>query len=79
MEWNFADAKERFNELVTLALAEGPQRVRRGEDAVVVIASEEYDRLAGHGRSFKDHLMHGRSFEGLDLERDPGSGRDVEL
>jgi prevent-host-death family protein len=40
------DAKARFSEVVRLAREIGPQRVTvRGKDAVVVIASEEFDRL----------------------------------
>jgi prevent-host-death family protein len=40
------DAKARFSEVVRLARQAGPQRVTvRGRDAVVVLSSEEYDRL----------------------------------
>jgi phosphopantothenoylcysteine decarboxylase/phosphopantothenate--cysteine ligase len=39
-DWAVADAKNRFSELVTKALEEGPQRVkRRGEEVVVMSAS----------------------------------------
>ena len=40
MEWRLADAKNLFSELVTRALAEGPQRVRRHDNAVVVVADQ---------------------------------------
>jgi prevent-host-death family protein len=44
--WRLQDAKARFSEVVRLARQAGPQRVTvRGRDAVVVVASEEYDRL----------------------------------
>ena len=44
--WKLEDAKNRFSEVVRLALAEQPQRVtRNGRDAVVVISAAEYDRL----------------------------------
>ena len=44
--WKLEDAKNRFSEVVRLALAEGPQRVTRGgRDAVVVISAQEYERL----------------------------------
>jgi antitoxin Phd len=79
MEWNLADAKNRFSELVTRALTEGPQRVRRRRDAVVVLAASDYERLTGCRPSFKDYLMRGESFEGLDLTRDSSPGRDVAL
>ncbi len=35
MEWNLAEAKNRFSEVVTRVLTEGPQRIRRRKDAVV--------------------------------------------
>ena len=47
MEWRLADAKNRFSELVTRALAEGLQRVRRHKDAVVVMAERDYEKLIG--------------------------------
>jgi antitoxin Phd len=44
--WRVQDAKARFSEVVRQARQAGPQRVTvRGRDAVVVMSSEEYDRL----------------------------------
>ncbi|MGH6905562.1 MAG: type II toxin-antitoxin system Phd/YefM family antitoxin [Geminicoccaceae bacterium] len=44
------DAKARFSEVVRLARQAGPQRVTvRGRDAVVVVSSEEFDRLRHPG------------------------------
>jgi phosphopantothenoylcysteine decarboxylase/phosphopantothenate--cysteine ligase len=37
-EWQVAEAKNRFSELMTKALTEGPQRVRRRKETVVVMA-----------------------------------------
>ncbi len=79
MEWNLAEAKNRFSEVVNLALTQGPQRVRRRKDTVVVVAEEEYERLVGQRPSFKDYLSQGESFEGLDLSRDQSPGRDFPL
>ena len=79
MEWNLAEAKNRFSEVVNLALTEGPQRVRRRKDTVVVVSAEEYERLLGHRPSFKDYLSQGESFEELDLARDQSPGRDFPL
>ncbi len=46
MEWPLQDAKNKFSALVNAALAGEPQRVtRRGHPAVVVLATEEYERL----------------------------------
>ena len=45
-EWPLQDAKNKFSALVNAALAGEPQRVtRRGQPAVVVLATEEYERL----------------------------------
>ena len=79
MEWNLADAKNRFSEVVNLALTQGPQRVRRRKDTVVVVAAEEYERLVGQRPAFKDYLTQGESFEGLDLARGQSPGRNFPL
>lgn len=78
-EWNLADAKNRFSELVNLVLTRGPQRVRRRKDAVVLLSASEYERLKGKRPTLKDYLLSGESFEGLDLDRAPGSSRDFNL
>jgi antitoxin Phd len=45
--WKLEDAKARFSELVRQARERGPQRVTvRGKEAVVVLAAEDYARLA---------------------------------
>ena len=45
-EWPLQDAKNKFSALVNAALTGEPQRVtRRGQPAVVVLATEEYERL----------------------------------
>jgi prevent-host-death family protein len=79
MEWRLADAKNRFSELVNRALTEGPQRVRRRSDTVVVIAQREYEKLTGNRPSFKDLLLHGPGLDDVDLVRDRSPMRDVKL
>ena len=45
-EWSLQDAKNMFSAVVNAALAGELQRVtRRGQPAVVVLATEEYERL----------------------------------
>jgi prevent-host-death family protein len=74
MDWQLADAKNRFSELVNRALTEGPQRVRRRGDAVIVIAQRDFDKLTGKRIGFKQVLLaKGPSLEGLDLGRDGSS------
>ncbi len=79
MEWQLADAKNRFSEVINQALKEGPQWVRRRNDEVVIVSSEEYRRLAGQAADFKQYLMQGETFEGLDLTRDNSPGRAIAL
>lgn len=79
MEWNLADAKNLFSEVVNLALTEGPQTIHRRKNTVVVVSAEEFERLSGRRPTFKDYLAQGESFAGLDLERDQSPTRDVSL
>lgn len=80
MEWRLADAKNRFSELVTRALSEGPQRVCRHDVAVIVIAEREYEKLIAKRPDFKKFLMgEGPSLEGLNLLRDGSPMRNVKF
>jgi len=80
MTWKLADAKNRFSELVRKALTEGPQRVSRRGDAVVVLSEADYQRLTGQRPGFRDYLLdHGPSFEGVDVSRDRSPAREVSL
>lgn len=77
-DWAVADAKNRFSELITKALTEGPQRVTRRGEEVVVVSATEFDKL----KQPKDFIAHLLSFPGfgdpeLDLSRDSSSGRDI--
>lgn len=80
--WQLQDAKARFSELVRRARTEGPQRVTvRGQDAVVVIAADELDRLlppTGDAVPFVA-FMEGLAVDGLNLTRDRDTGRDAAL
>ncbi len=79
MDWLLAEAKNRLSEVVTLALTSGPQRIRRRNQAVIIVSEMDYLRLTGARPSFKNYLMEGPSFEGLDLTRDESPSRDIEL
>jgi len=80
MSWRLADAKNRFSELVNRALSGDPQVVLRRNDAVVVLARRDYEKLTGKRLSFKQFLLgKGPSLQGLDLRRDKSSMRDVKL
>jgi antitoxin Phd len=80
--WKLEDAKARFSEVVRLARSEGPQRVTvRGKDAVVVMSVEDLERLSPPDptRPSLVSFLEGLHLEGLDLDRDPDHGRDVDL
>ena len=47
MEWNLADAKNRFSEVVNLALTEGPQTIHRRRGYFVVVAARSTSGLPG--------------------------------
>ena len=80
--WKLQDAKARFSEVVRRAREEGPQRVTvRGQDAVVVIAADEFERLLPRTDDAVPFVtfMESLTVDGLDLTRDRDTGRDVEL
>lgn len=79
MVWQLAEAKNRFSEVVRLALQEGPQKVTRRGDAVIVMSEAEYRRLSGEKPSFLQYLASGPSLEGVELSRDPSPMRDIDL
>ena len=80
MVWRLADAKNRFSEVVNRALSEGPQRVTRRNDEVVVLSARDYEKLTGGRPSFKEYLMKpGSGLHELNLKRDRSPMRDVAL
>ena len=80
MEWRLVDAKNRFSELVTRALSEGPQRVRRHMETVIVVAEREYAKLMGQRPDFKEFLLGaGASLEGIEFTREGSPMREVKL
>ena len=79
--WKLEDAKARFSEVVRHAREDGPQRVTvRGQDAVVVMSVEEFERLTPAApRVPFVNFMEALHLGGLDLDREADHGRDVEL
>ena len=79
MEWQLADAKNRFSEVVERAMSEGPQHVsRRGEPAVVVLSEAEYQALRVPKKPFIEHLLEVPDLTGIDLSRDQIPSREYE-
>lgn len=80
MNWQVQEAKQRFSALVRQAVEERPQMVtRHGEEVVVVLSAVEYHRLRGNVPNFKEFLTTGPDLDALELQRDRGLPRDVEL
>jgi prevent-host-death family protein len=78
--WQLQEAKSRFSEVVDLTLKEGPQLVtRRGEEAVVILAANEYRRLSGQTANLMDCLLNAPRGEPLVLDRPRESIRDLGL
>lgn len=79
MDWKLADAKTRFSEVVRRALTEGPQRVLRRKDVVVVLSEADYERLSGQKPTLVEFLASGPSWGALELERNSEPLRDLDL
>ncbi len=78
--WQLQEAKSRFSEVVDLTLKEGPQLVtRRGEEAVVILAANDYRRLSGQMTNLMDFLLNAPRGEPLVLDRSRESIRDIVL
>ena len=81
-KWQLQEAKNRLSEVVRKASDEGPQVITlRGDDAVVVVAADEYARLTRKPKGtlvdfFRKSPL---STVALDLERSRDPGRLVEL
>ena len=79
MTWKLADAKNKFSKVVDMALEEGPQRVTRRNDTVIVVALDDFERLSGKKQNFKDYLRLIPSIKGVNLDRDRSPVRKVNL
>lgn len=77
MGWKFADARNRFSELVNSALADGPQRVSRRDDVVIVLSEADYLQLQGKRPNLIDYLLNGPDVSDLDVTRDRSPIRDA--
>ena len=79
MNWQLAEAKNRFSEVVDRAISEGPQHVtRRGQPAVVVLSESEYQRIKGQKRTFKELILNAPDLSGVDLSRNQMPSREYE-
>ena len=78
--WQVQEAKSRFSEVVDLTLTEGPELVtRRGSEAVVILAVEDYRRLVGDAPNLIDHLLSVPRGEVLAITRSKQPIRELDL
>lgn len=67
MDWQIAEAKSKLSELITRAGTEGPQIIRRRQEAYVVIPEADYRALTGEKPSFRDWLLNGPKIDDLPI------------
>jgi antitoxin Phd len=80
--WQIQSAKARFSEVFRKARTEGPQRItRQGKEGVVMVAEEQFERLVSKSRQPKSlvDFLRNSPLRGVNLERDPDPGRDLDL
>jgi len=80
MEWLLADAKNKLSEVVTRAVTEGPQQIKRRNDRVVLLSQKDYDKLTGQKLNFKEFLLTKTpDLSELEITRDRSPMRNIEL
>lgn len=82
-KWSLQDAKNKFSAVVEAARRKGPQTVtKRGQDAVVVLSAEDFERLRKleeeRKPSLAEFLLSGPRFDG-EIERMEVKLRDVKF
>jgi antitoxin Phd len=82
-KWRLSEVRARFDELFDLARTSGPQTVtRKGKEAVVIIAAEEYVRLTNRkpSQTLVDFFAQSPLAKAdVDLQRTPDYGRELKL
>ena len=81
-KWQLQDAKNRLSEVVRKAREEGPQVITlRGDDAVVVVDADQYQRLTRRPKRSLSEFLHRSPLAGIDLDlaRSRDTGRKVQL
>lgn len=79
IDWQLAEAKNKFSEVMTLALANEPQKICRRHQSVIIISQQEHNKLINKNNSFVEYLTKSPSFEDLDLLRDTSKSREFTL
>ncbi len=80
MKWQLQEAKQKLSELLRLCSKDGPQVVtRHGKEIAVVLSIDEYRRLAGVPRGFKEFLLSAPDLETLEIQRPQEGAEPVHL
>ena len=79
--WTVAAAKARLSEVIDRALSDGPQTItRHGRRAVVVVASEEWERKTKRTGNLAEFFAASPLRDsGLKVERTQDGPREIEL
>ena len=79
--WQVQEAKARLSELIDRARDQGPQIItKHGSEQAVVLSIAEYRTLLTNRKpTFNEFLLSGPKFEDFEIERDPDTGREIEL
>lgn len=82
MDWTVREAEHKLDEIADKALHEGPQRILRDDDVVVMISEDEYRQLkrdrAVEKNDFLEFLRNGPGLDDLDLTRDKSPMREFD-
>ena len=82
--WQLAEANNKFSEVFTRTIEEGPQRMTPSGEEIVLLSGDEYEDLvaatekAKPTKNFIEHLLAIPKGTGLDLMRDTSAMRDIE-
>ena len=79
MNWQLSEAKNKFSEVVRMALLGKLQRITRRGETVILMSEKHYHQLIGHKPSMVEYLSSAPSLEGLNIYRDQTPMRDIEL
>jgi hypothetical protein len=81
MTWNLSEDGENLEEIFDAALSDGPQRIQLGDQIMYVLSDSDFGELTTPASrpSFKEFLRGGPDISDLDLDRDKGPSREVDL
>lgn len=78
-KWNYFEANNNFDEVVTQTIEEGPQMItREGEDYVVVLSAEVFQKLIHQKNTLYDFFKQSPFADvKLNVNRDKSKGREL--